>query len=152
MSSLQIPALGTVAFLQTARECPVVTRHRLEGRVGNPLLQDFKVDHPCQRIAAFDAVIQKSKRFPLAVRFQPESDPAQLHRERILVHAVDAMRDHVTHRLTNAFRCGLLLATAHASQLPPKAPCRGEQEVSRAAGGIADFDREQGMFLKRTGE
>ncbi|MCS7017449.1 MAG: hypothetical protein NZM42_15205, partial [Gemmatales bacterium] len=77
---------------------------------------------------------------------------AQVHCERVFVHALDAVRDDVADGGADEFWCGFVLCGADAREFATESACCGEQEVTAAAGWIADAEREQSVFGERLGE
>ena len=64
------------------------------------------------------------------VALQPKGHAAEVHGQRILVDAVDAMGDDFPDRLADPLGCGLIFARIHAGQFPSHAPCRSQQEIA----------------------
>ena len=95
-------------------------------------------------------MVEKGERFAGGVAFQPERDAAEVHGERVFVHAVDAMADDIADGFADALRGGFVLAGAEPGEFLADAPGGGEQHVARAAGDVDDLEREQrGLLVLR---
>ena len=70
-------ALLLVPAFQPARDGLVVAGHRLERLVGDAVVQHLEVEHPDQRVAALDAVVEEGQRL---ARGWPSIHSATLHR------------------------------------------------------------------------
>ncbi len=117
------------------------------GFIGNPLLKCLQVQDADQGITTADAVVQESQGLPWDVAFNPKGHLAQFHGQRVLVHAIDAVGDHVAHGLTRGFGRGFFFARTDARQLVSQSSGRGQQKVTGAARRVEDADRQDGTFL-----
>ena len=140
-------ALGFVLAFEACRQFAVVAGHRVEGFIGQAILERVEVEHARQRIAALDAVVEEGQRFAFGVAFQPEGDARQFNRQRVFIHAVDAVGDHITGGFADALRGGFVLTAADARQFLAQAPRRRQQEMPGAAGRVEDFQRKKRRFL-----
>lgn len=61
-------------------------------------------------------MIEKGEWLAFGVALQPQRDAAAFDREWILVHPIDAVRDHIAHRFPQALRRGFVLPRAHARE------------------------------------
>ena len=116
--------LLAVAGARAACHTLVVPGHGLEGVVGNPRLQRSKVKHAHQRVAAFNVRVQEGQRLARRVALDPQRHLAQVNRQRVLVHAIDAVDDRLACPAAHGFGCGFILACVHLRQPPPDAPRR----------------------------
>ena len=94
-------------------------------------------------------MIEKRQRLARLQRLQPQIHPAQLRRHRIQVHPVQTAPDHLAQRGLIAPRRRLALALGlrpHPRQMPRQAMRRADQEMAGTHGGVADFQRQQGVF------
>src|SRR5262249_40019756 len=78
---------------------------------------------------------------------QPERHAAEVHSERVAVHAVDAMADHIADGFADTFGGRLVLAGAELGEFFADAPGGGEEHVAGAARDINDFQTEQCRLL-----
>ncbi len=88
----------TLLFVALAQEsCGflVIIRQRLEGFIGYATLGFFAPGEADDGVAALDVVVEEVERFAGVVGFQPEGDLAEFDGQRVQVHAVDAVADHV---------------------------------------------------------
>src|SRR5690349_14436411 len=87
--------------------------------------------------------VEESERLARFDRLDPERGLAQLDRERIAVHAVDA----VLHDLAQGTPASLLVRNfalyIEPRHLDGETPRRGEKEVARAASRIDDVEGEK---------
>ncbi len=143
---LQVVPFATIAFLELTCSRLVVARGCRERIVGDAGLEHAEVQDSHQGIAAADAVIEKREGFAFAVRFEPEGDAAEFDRQRVFVHAVDAVCHHIADRFAGAFGGGFVLSGANAREFFAEPPCCCEQEVARAAGGVEDADAQERML------
>ena len=97
-------------------------------------------------VAALDVVVEKVERLAGIVGLQPEGDLAEFDRQRVQVHAVDAVADHVAHGGTEGGGRGLFLAGADDGQFGGDAPGRGQQDMAGAAGDVGDAQGEQRLL------
>ena len=97
-------------------------------------------------------MVEKGEGFAGGVAFQPERDAAEVHGQRIPVHAVDAMADDIADGFADALRGGFVLAGAEPGEFLADAPGGGEEHVARAAGDVNDLEGEQrGLLVFRAG-
>jgi hypothetical protein len=106
------------------------------------LLESFQIENAHQRIAATNAVIEKGERFATGVAFDPERDAAQIHGERIFVHAINAMGYDIARGCAQGFGGGFIFACADARKLLAEPPSRRQQKMPRTAGRIANANRK----------
>jgi hypothetical protein len=59
-------------------------------------------------------MVEEGERLALCVTFKPQGYAAEFDGQRVLVHAINAMRDHVADCFAHAFRGGLVLACVHS--------------------------------------
>jgi hypothetical protein len=62
---------------------------------------------------------EKGERFIAGVAFKPEGHATQLNRQRVLIDAVDAVGDHITHAILDGFGRRFIGAGAQSRQLFP---------------------------------
>ncbi|AEP13712.1 hypothetical protein Cabther_B0714 [Chloracidobacterium thermophilum B] len=86
------------------------------------------------------------------MRFQPQGHAAQLHGQRVFVHAVEAAGHHVADGLADVIGIRLVFAGTDFGQFLAQPPRRRQQEMSRTAGGVKDAEGEQGVFGEGLGE
>ncbi len=140
----QLPAaLLLVAPLQLACHRLVIAGHRVERLVGDAIVQHLQVEHPDQRIAALDVRIEEGQRLALAEPLDPQRHLAQVHSQRVLVHAVDAVDDGLARPAAHRLRGRLVLSRRDLRQRPADPPRRGQQEVAGPARAIADAHGEE---------
>jgi len=122
--------LGFVAFAEGGGGCLVVAGHGDEGFLGHTPLYLIAVSKANDGVPTFDMVVEEVERRAGVVGFQPESHLAQFNGQGVLIHAIDALADHVAHGGAEGSGCGLLLAGADDGQLCGNAPSGGEQDVA----------------------
>ena len=122
-------ALLAVPACQLACRRLVVAFERVEGLVRDAFLEDVQVKHAHQGVAGPDPVIEEGERLVGRVALQPQGHAAEVHGQRILVDAVDAMGDDFPDRLADPLGCGSS-SPVHAGQFPSHAPCRSQQEMA----------------------
>ena len=91
-------------------------------------------------------MVQEGEGFALTVGFQPQGNPAQLDRERILVHAVDTVCHHIADRFPHPFRRRLLFAGADAGKFFAETSGSRKEEMTRPARRVTDADGKEGLF------
>jgi len=134
-----------IPFGSGARDGFVVAFARVERLVRDALFEHAEIEHADERVATADAVVEEGERFAGGVAFQPERDAAEVHGERVAVHAVDAMADDIADGFADAFRGGFILAGAQDGKLLAHSPPSGEQHVAGAAGDVYNLEGEQGL-------
>ena len=128
----------------------VIAFARVERLVRDALWENAEIEHANERVAAADAVVEKREGLAGGVAFQPERDAAEVHGERVAVHAVDAMADDIADGFADALRGGFVLAGAEFGEFLADAPGGGEQHVPRTASDVYDLEREQrGLLVLR---
>lgn len=98
-----------------------------------PLRNNAEIERTHERVVAADAVVEKDEGFAGGVAFQPEGDAAEVHSQRVSVHAIGAMADDIPNGFPDGFRRGFVLAGAES----------GEQHMIRAASDVNGLEREQ---------
>jgi hypothetical protein len=78
--------------------------------------------------------------------FEPERHAAELHRQGVFVHAVDAVGDDVAGGFAHALGCGFVFAGSDSCQFLAEPAGGGEEEVAGAAGGVEDAEGEEGVL------
>ena len=101
------------------------------------------------RVATLDVMIEETERMAGHVSFEPQGNFAQLDRERIEIHAVDAMADGIANGFPESSRTRLVVAGSQHCQLCADAPGGGEQNVAGAARHVADFQCEERLLFFR---
>ncbi len=89
--------------------------------------------------------IEKAQRLARLHRLQPEGGLAQLHRQRVEVHAMDAVGHHLAQGLAIVAFRGLVGAGAQPRHLGGQTAGGGEQEVAGAGRRIDDLEVQQGL-------
>lgn len=107
----------------------IVAFTRVERLVRDPLCKNAEIEHADERVTATDAVVEKGKGFSGGVAFQPEGNTAEVHGQRVSVHAINAMADDIANGFADTFRGRLVLAGTEFGQFLAYAPCGGEQHV-----------------------
>ena len=79
--------------------------------------------------------------------FDPQGYFAQLHCQRVFIHPINAMGNHISHGFPYHLRGWFFLAGTNACQLFSQSPGGGQQEVSGTAGGVEHFDPQQHVFF-----
>lgn len=75
-------------------------------------------------------MVEEGQRFAGGVAFQPKCDAAEIHGQRVSVHAVDAMADNIADGFADALRGGLVLTSPEFGEFLADAPGAGEQHVA----------------------
>ena len=83
-------------------------------------------------------VVEEVERLARVVGLEPQGYPAELHCERIQVHAIDTSADHITQGGAVGGGRGLLLAGADDSELGGDTARSGQEDVTRAAGDVGN--------------
>lgn len=91
-------------------------------------------------------MIQKRERQIPIMPLQPEGHLAEVHSQRVQVHPIDTVLDHVPHGPPELRRRRLILSRANSGKLPADAPGCGQEEVPAPGGGIADPQAQKGLF------
>ena len=102
--------------------------------------------NPDQAVAALDAVVEEAERLARPVPLQPEGEFAQVNGQRVEVHSVDAVRNHIPHGEAELLRRRLVLTAPHPRQLPPDAPRGSEEEVTASTCRVANLEGEKSLF------
>jgi hypothetical protein len=122
-------ALLAVPACQLAGCRLVVAFERVEGLVRDADLENGQVEYSHERVTGANPVVEERQRLVGRVALQPKGHAAEVHSQRILVDAVDAMGDDFPGRLADPLGCWFVFARVHAGQFPSQAPCRGQQEM-----------------------
>src|SRR6185295_2898958 len=113
----------------------------------NAIFKARQVKNTHQRIASADVVVQETERLALGMAFDPQRHATQVHRQRILVNAINAMRNHVPFRRPYPLLwVRLIFPAAHTRQMFADPPRRRQQEMPRAACRVTDANTEQSVF------
>ena len=88
-------------------------------------------------------MVEERQRSLADMAFQPKCDPAEVHGQRVLVYAVDAMGYHVAYCFARTFWRRLVLTSPNTCEVLADTTRGSEQEVPRTAGRIAYPDRKQ---------
>ena len=141
------PALagGLVGLLQLGGGLLVVAGERLVGVVGNAFGENRRVQHAHQGVAAADVGSQKAQRLARLHRLQPEGGLAQLHRQGVDIHAIDAVGHHLAQGVAIISFRGLVSAGAQARHLGSQAPGGSEQEMAGTRCRVHDLETQQGL-------
>ena len=83
-------------------------------------------------------VVEEIEGFARRVGFQPEGDLAKLDGERVEVHAVDAVADHIANGFTEGGGAGLVIAAADNGEFRGNAAGGGEEDMAGAAGDVGN--------------
>lgn len=102
--------------------------------------------NPQQAITTLDMLFQEGERFPWLDRFHPQIDLAEFDGHGVDVYTIDAATNDVTQGLAPGFRRWLLFACANGSKTLGDAMSGSNEKVAAAAGGITDFEVENGVF------
>ncbi|GJQ20271.1 MAG: hypothetical protein HBSIN02_06260 [Bacteroidia bacterium] len=62
-------------------------------------------------------MVEKCQRLTPGMTFEPESHAAEINGKRVLVNAIDAVRDDIAGCFTDSFRGRLILTCAKTSKL-----------------------------------
>lgn len=125
-----------------ARRVSIIAGERLVGGIGNAVLQHLQVEHAEQRIAAADLRVEEAEGKARVHRLDPQRDFGQLHRHRVAVHPVDAAARDIAQRMAEVFE-SRSAALTNAGKPRCDAAGSGQQEVTRAAGGVDDRKLQQ---------
>src|SRR5581483_2231624 len=99
-----------------------------------------------QAIPTLNMRIQKTQRFTRLNRFHPEANFAKLNSHGIYIDTVDAATDSFAQGVAVGFRGGLFVASADSGQSFGDTMGGGHEEMTTAAGRIADFEVEDGSL------
>src|SRR6266851_1124122 len=137
--------LLAVALLKFRTYLFIIAFDSFKGAVWNTLSKQSRCG-PEEAIAVLDMCIQERKRLAGFDGLHPEIDLAKFYRHGIDIYAIDAVTDHVAQGSAAVFRSWFLIAGAHGSQSLGDAVGSGDQEMSAAAGRVADFEVENGLL------
>ena len=84
-------------------------------------------------------MVEKSERLIFRVAFEPESDATEFDRERVLVDAVDAVRDDIADCLAHSFRARFVLTRINPGQFFPKTTGGSKEKMARAGSEVTHF-------------
>lgn len=87
-------------------------------------------------------MVEEGERLGAGVRLQPQRHPAEIHREGIPVHAVNAMRDCVARGFAHPLGRGLLLAATDAGELLAGTNDMHRRSIVGVARAVRDGKRE----------
>ena len=146
LPSLQVAPFAAIAFFKPTCNRFVVAACGRESFVGDALFQNLEVEDADERIPAADAVVEERQRLAGAVGFQPQRHAAELDRQRIFVHAVDAVGDDIADRLAHPLGGGFVFAGADAGEYFAEPSGRRQQEMPRTAGGVEDAHAQQSVL------
>ena len=104
-----------------------------------------------QAVAVADVVVEEAEGLAGIDGFQPEGDAAELDGHRVDVHAVEAATGDFAEGVAVVVRADGTVGGAEFGEFFRETAGGGEQEVARAAGGIADGDGEEGFDAERIG-
>ena len=94
-------------------------------------------------------MVEKAERLAGVVSFYPQRHLAQVDRQLVLVHRVNALADDVADGVSVLGGVRLFFAGADFRQLARDSAGGGEQEVSRPGGGVAHAQGQQRALLLR---
>ena len=131
-----------VAFPERQADGLVVAGQRRVGLVGDALGHDRGVEHADQAVALADVRVEEGQRLARLDRFHPQRRAAQIDRQRVAVHAVDAVLRDCAQGAAAGVVVGYAGVRFEFGEAGGHAPRRGQQEMPRAAGRIDDLEGE----------
>ena len=143
--------LPFVLFLEFRRKGLVVAAQGREGGIRYPLVDNGGIEHAQERVAALQVVIEEAQGFVGRHGLQPQGHARQFQRQRVQIHAVDAVANDVAQSMAVVVATGRTLG-AQLRQMIGQPPGGGKQEVAAAAGRVADGDGQKRGFAVGGGE
>ena len=126
----------------------VVAGNNLVSIVGDASIQRLPGCHAHQAVAALHPMVQKGERQSRFVAFNPQSDFAQIHGQRVPVHGVDAVADDGAHCGVVGGRRRFILPGAQLRHPPRQPPGGRQQEMAGAGRRVADLNLQQRIRLR----
>ena len=128
-----------VALFECRCDLLLVTSYCCKCIVGYSVCQYVRIEYAHQTVATANPMIEKTKRLAGPVSFQPKCEFAQIHRERVKVYSIDALRNYISHSEMEVFRSRLIFAGAGCAPVP----CRVDEQQPAESARNRKLDRTQ---------
>ena len=123
----------------------VIARQVLVSLSGDTGCDHLGIEQTNQTIAELDVSVEEGKRLPGLDGLDPERGLAQLHRERVPVHAMDTVLHDLAQSVLPHGLVGGVHPSLDAGDLGCHAACRCQKKVSRAARRVEHLEIKDGF-------
>ena len=132
-------------FFELLCDGVVIAFDGLEGVLGDAPLNEVGRGAE-EGVSVSDVSVEEREWSSRLEGLHPEADLAQLDGHGVEVHAVDAASDDVAQGALHVWGAGFEAVAADLGESVGGAACGGDEEVSRAAGGVHDGQGQEGVF------